>query len=143
MPKHKKPCDHISLYPEKNNVGVKARHVCGKITHPKPSAPPYHMMSRVQDDKMKTMKSSSKKNVPEKKLKRIECWVCKPKEKYKVTANTLDKNLQFMSTLGSIVSEGSISLVCSYVTLPFMRIFKAGSDNIHKVSCQLLNTLQV
>ena len=88
------------------------------------------MMSTVQDDKMK---SPSKKNAHQKKVKRIECWVCKPKEKYKVTANTLHKNLQFMSTSGSIVSEGAISQVCSYVTLPVMRTFKAGSDYIHKV----------
>ena len=87
-------------------------------------------MSKKQEDKMK---SSRKKCVSEKKLKRIECWVCKPKEKYKVTANTLGRNLQFMSTSGSIVSEGAISQVCSYVTLPVMRTFKAGSDYIHKV----------
>ena len=139
MPKHKKPYDHISLHPIKSS-GIKARHVCGKMTHPEPSAPPCHMMSTVQDDKMK---SSSKKYEHQKKAKRIECWVCKPKEKYKVTANTLDKNLQFMSTLGSIVSEGAISQVCSYVTLPVMRTFKAGSDYIHKVFMSTPHILQI
>ena len=55
------------------------------------------------------------------------------KEKFRVTANTLDKNLQFMSTAGSIVSEGAITHACSYVTMPIMRTFKAGSNYIHKV----------
>ena len=76
------------------------------LKHFKPSTPPYHMMHKVQQDKMK---SSNKKCVSEKKPRCIECWVCKPKEKYKITENTLDKNLQFMSTSGSIVSEGAIS----------------------------------
>ena len=131
IPKHKKPCDHISLHPEKSNAGVKARYACGKVKYPKPSAPPYHMMNKVQQDKMK---SSSKKCVSEKKPRRIECWVCKPKEKFKATVNTLDRNLQFMSTSGSIVSEGgAVSQVCSYITFPGMRTFNTESDYIHKV----------
>ena len=74
-----KPCEHISLHPVKSS-GVKARHVCGKMMHPKPSAPPYHMMNTVQNDKMK---SSSKKNGHQKKVKSIEYWFVNQKKSLK------------------------------------------------------------